>query len=539
MKKPVFLILVVIFLVALFLRLYKIGSVPPSPSLDEVSIGYNAYSILKTGEDEYGTKFPVLLRAYDDWRPALYVYLVIPFVNFFGLTVTSVRLPSVILSILVVAATYFLVVKIFSSWKYAIHLGLLSSLLLAINPWQIYLSRLGHEANAGFAFFVFSLFFFFRNNIYLFFTFLALSFVSYQSEKIFLPLFFIALVFLFKDRFLHRKKQVAIGVFIAVIVVFPFFKATLEPNALIRFKATNIIEANQERFQKEALILAENVKENNILGIIIHNRRLVAAKIVFEGYISHFNPVWLFFNPLADKHKVPGLGLFYLWEAPLLILGVFWLVKSKIDKKIKLLFLSWLFIAPLPGAITTDAPHAMRIYTFLPLPNILVGLGLVQIYLFFQRYKIQKGTLYILFVILVTVSILYFSYKYFIVFPKTQSSSFQYSLNQAVLFVLSNNKYYDKIVFSNKEELYQSYMFFLFHSKYNPTKYLSEGGTKSGGYAETHSFNKYEFRPIEWEKEEKNGTILFIGNPSEFPSAVAPLYSIRELNRIVSIEMVK
>lgn len=537
MKKPVFLILVVIFLVALFLRLYKIGSVPPSPSLDEVSIGYNAYSILKTGADEYGTKFPVLLRAYDDWRPALYVYLVIPFVNLFGLTVTAVRLPSVILSILAVVATYFLVVKIFSSWKYAIHLGLLSSLLLAINPWQIYLSRLGHEANAGFAFFVFSLFFFFRNNIYLFFIFLALSFVSYQSEKIFLPLFFIALVFLFKDRFLHRKKQVVIGVLIAVIVVFPFFKATLEPNALIRFKATNIIEANHERFQKEALILAENVKENNTLGIIIHNRRLVAAKIVFEGYISHFNPVWLFFNPLADKHKVPGLGLFYLWEAPLFILGFFWLIKSKIDKKIKLLFLSWLFIAPLPGAITTDAPHAMRIYTLLPLPSILAGLGLVQIYLFFQRYKIQKGIFYILFATTVIVSSLYFFYKYFIVFPKTQSSSFQYALSQTIPFVLRQDSIYNEIVFSNIDNLYQSYMFFLFFSKYDPFLYQQQGGTVSGGFAQTHSFDKYEFRPISYVSENE-GTLL-IGNISDFPIDKNPLRIFADLDKKEVIKIIE
>src|SRR3989338_6504816 len=98
----------IIFL-AVFLRLYNLSNVPPSVSLDEVSIGYNAFSILKTGADEYGVNFPLLLRAYDNWRPALYVYLVIPFVKIFGLNVVSVRLPSVILSVLTVVATYFLV----------------------------------------------------------------------------------------------------------------------------------------------------------------------------------------------------------------------------------------------------------------------------------------------------------------------------------------------------------------------------------------------------------------------------------------------
>ena len=111
MKK---IILFIIIAIAAFLRFYNISSVPPSASLDETSIGYNAYSILKTGADEYGTKFPILLRAYDDWRPALYVYLVIPFIKLFGLNVLAVRLPSVILSVLTVVATYFLTRKMFS-----------------------------------------------------------------------------------------------------------------------------------------------------------------------------------------------------------------------------------------------------------------------------------------------------------------------------------------------------------------------------------------------------------------------------------------
>ncbi|KKP95299.1 MAG: Glycosyl transferase family 39, partial [Candidatus Levybacteria bacterium GW2011_GWA2_36_13] len=101
---PLFLVI----LVAIFFRFYQLGSVPPQPTVDEVSLGYNAYSILNTGSDEYGTRLPVLLRAYDDYRPALYSYLAVPFVKFFGLNVVSVRLPSVVLSVLTVVAVYFL-----------------------------------------------------------------------------------------------------------------------------------------------------------------------------------------------------------------------------------------------------------------------------------------------------------------------------------------------------------------------------------------------------------------------------------------------
>jgi 4-amino-4-deoxy-L-arabinose transferase-like glycosyltransferase len=97
-KRTVIFFLCFIILFGLFLRVYKIDSIPPHPSLDEATIGYNAYSILHTGKDEFGNRWPILLRAYDDYRPALYVYLVIPFVWMLDLTVAAVRMPSVILS---------------------------------------------------------------------------------------------------------------------------------------------------------------------------------------------------------------------------------------------------------------------------------------------------------------------------------------------------------------------------------------------------------------------------------------------------------
>src|SRR5476651_2143259 len=100
--------LIAILLLAALLRFWQLGSVPASPDWDEAALGYNAYSILKTGRDEYGTWFPVSLRSFDDYKPPLYVYLTIPSVAIFGLNVWSTRLPAVIAGLLAVAGTYFL-----------------------------------------------------------------------------------------------------------------------------------------------------------------------------------------------------------------------------------------------------------------------------------------------------------------------------------------------------------------------------------------------------------------------------------------------
>ena len=87
-------ILILILALAAFLRLWSFGSVPPSASLDEASIGYNAYSVLKTGVDEFGS-FPIVSqRGYDDYRRSTYLFLVVPFVGLFGLNTAAVRFPA-------------------------------------------------------------------------------------------------------------------------------------------------------------------------------------------------------------------------------------------------------------------------------------------------------------------------------------------------------------------------------------------------------------------------------------------------------------
>lgn len=527
----------IILLTAVFFRFYQLSSVPPSASLDEVSIGYNAYSILKTGADEYGVKLPILLRAYDDWRPALYVYLVIPFIKLFGLNVLSVRLPSVILSVLTVIATYFLVKSFYRPLTLQSNvkiIALLSSFLLAISPWHIYISRLGHEVNAAFAFFIFGMYFFLKKRIYLWIIFFILSFISYQSEKIIIPIIVLGIFVIYRQELFQIKKKLIIAGIISLIILAPFIKETFSLNALIRFKATNIFDANKERFEKQALIFAKAVEKENILGKIIYNRKILAGQIFLENYISHFNPTWLFSNSSGDKHKVPGLGVLYLWEAPFIILGFIFLIKQKIDSKIKKLIILWIFVSPLPAALTTDAPHAMRTFTMLPIPQILGAFGIFQI-LKKQNLEqlsvkkililspspeikiIKQILIYFIMSLVFVGSIIYFYKQYFLVFPKTQSSSFQHVLYKAIPFVLEKEKSYNKIIFSNKGNLYQSYMFFLFYSQYDPFLYQKQGGTKSGGFSKEHSFGKYEFRSLQWEKENKNDKNLYIVNFAEIP----------------------
>lgn len=521
MKKIPFLLIVIVFL-AVVLRAYQLSAVPPSASLDEVSIGWNAYSILNTGGDGYGYKFPILLRAYDDWRPALYVYFVVPFIKFLGLNVLAVRLPSAIFGTIAVLATYFLVTELFTKYKYKKNLAFLSTFLFAVSPWSVYISRLGHEANAGFAFGIFAIVFFlkFKNslkNIYIYLSsiFFALSFYAYQSEKIFIPLIALTLGVLFRKKLLQAKLHVIFAALIALAILLPVIKETLSPNGLIRLRGTNAFDITQPIYVNAANERLEAKQNKDLIREILSNNRIISSQIFFENYISHFNPKWLFTNSGKDDFKAPGVGLLYLFELPFILIGLIFLLSRSFDKEVKIFLMIWILISPVAASISTGAPHVMRSYNFLPTFQILSSLGLLYMFSFIKKERTRK--LFVLAVaVIVTSSIYYFYKQYFIAFPKEQSSSFQYSLSKAVPYVLQNNTKFNKVVFSNRRNLSQSYMFFLFYSKYDPILYQKEGGTKSGGFEQIHKIGKYEFQIIDLKKISKN--VLYLGNPSESPT---------------------
>src|ERR1035437_10797756 len=107
-KRMVWIFLIGVIVLATVLRLWQLGSIPAPLDWDEAALGYDAYSILHTGNDQYGKFMPVVLRSLGDYKPALYTYLSIPSIATFGLNAFAVRLPSAIFGILSVLAVFFL-----------------------------------------------------------------------------------------------------------------------------------------------------------------------------------------------------------------------------------------------------------------------------------------------------------------------------------------------------------------------------------------------------------------------------------------------
>jgi len=94
-----------ILLLAFLLRFWQINKIP-SLNPDEAALGYNAYSLIRTGKDEHGASWPLHFKSFGDYKPGGYVYLAIPFVKVLGLTPLAVRLPNLIFSVLTILVLY-------------------------------------------------------------------------------------------------------------------------------------------------------------------------------------------------------------------------------------------------------------------------------------------------------------------------------------------------------------------------------------------------------------------------------------------------
>lgn len=522
--------LICVLLIASALRLWQLGAVPPSPDWDEAALGYNAYSILKTGKDEYGTRFPLSLRSYDDYKPPLYMYLTVPSVALFGLHTWSVRLPSAVAGVFAVLGVFYLVRELLSIVKgknnerYIQSLSLIAAFLLAISPWHVQFSRIAFEANIGVTLNIWAVALFFRclrlrKNLWISAVLFGLGMYAYHSERIFLPLLVALLAVSTYKELIKQKTNVAMFILVGLLTVLPLLPVFFTSSTLTRLRGTSSLADQTGLLRRSVAKLEHDRLLNDRFGMIVENRRIVWAATIFSGYVSHYSPKWLFLTGDNARHHAPDMGLLYLWELPFLLWGM--LAVSKKGGALAMILWGWFFIAPIAASPTTELPHAIRTLVFLPVFQIFTAFGITEaLYKFGNSNKnIWKKLLGLGYGVFVIAGIAYYLHMYFVHTNLEYSKYWQYGYKEAVQYSLRVKDKYQKIVIST--DLEQPHMFFLFFLKYDPVKYLEDGGTASGGFAEVRNrFDIYEFRPIDWEKETHDGTVLYIGTPLEIPEPI-------------------
>lgn len=512
-------ILAGIFLLGFILRVILLDISPPGFNADEAALGYNAYSILKTGKDEWGTSFPFVFRSFSDYKPGLYVYLALPFVAVLGLTEFAVRLPSILLGAFSIVLIYLLAKELFRKEVAA----KASAFLLSISPWHIHFTRGAWEANVATFFILLAVYAFvkaLKNHWFLWIS--SASFIAamytYQSPRVVVPVLVLLLIF-FYSRKLLIKKNILVAV-LAVILLLPLAFLLISTVGLARFQGISIFSdmgplnrVNEERGQHQDY--------SSFGSRFFHNKLEVYAGNFAGHYLDHFNPNFLFvYGDSLKRNKIPDIGQMHIFEIVTFFGGLYFLIRNKYPHA-KVVFL-WLMVAPLAAALTYQTPHALRAHNMvIPLALISgLGLGILREYLFCLARPLKYFTLGTL-VLVVGISFVGFLDRYYIHLPKQYALEWEYGFSQVIPIVVANQDKYQKIIITDRYD--QPYILFLFYSKYDPATYQHQTkqiGDNKFGFTTISSFDKYEFRPIGKEEISQSKDTLFVGTVQEIDESV-------------------
>lgn len=545
-KKYIFCLILIIFL-AFVLRFYKVTEVPPALNWDEVSIGYNAYSVLKTGKDEWNQPFPVHFKAYGEYKLPMQIYLSIPGIYFFGLNELGVRITPVIYGTLTVVVMFFLGRALFASEL----AGLAAAFLLGISPWHIQLTRASFESSLATFFISLGVWWLikgFKDQKWFVISVVpfALSVFTYNSARILTPLFLIAIVLLYWRILIKFKKIVAFSLIVFTILMLPLLPYLFSGERSARYKLVSITDdpglvqrINQDRGHS---------KLPQPLPRLIHNKITYVAFYASRNYIAHFTPQFLFISGAPHKqHHVQNMGELYYFQAPFLLLGLYVLFKQK--NKFRGLLSAWVLLAFVPVSVTNDSiPHALRTLIAVPFYQLVSGLGVVFSLKWFSKWSVSAKVLSVaVLVAIVGVSISWYLYNYYVIYPKSYSRDWQYGYKQAVSYINQHKDEYDMIVFSRHYG--EPHMFTLFYLNYDPSKYQTGPNLErieTNNWVWVLRFDKFYFPDLGDQgtqqkdilEQYKGKRILFIGKSGDFPLGGRKLEEIRFLDGNTAFEIV-
>lgn len=518
-----FIVFISVCILGIFFRFYQLGINPPSLDWDEASLGYNAYSILKTGADEYGNKFPLNIRSFDDYKPPLYVYLTVPSIAIFGLNEFSVRLPSAVLGILAVILTYFLVKELFIARKDNEIIALTSAFFMGISPWHLQFSKAAFEGNIGLTFFILGLFFFLKGLKHKWFlVFSAISYVlsmySYHSFRLLVPIIIIASIIIFYHDLWQKRILAIIALFFVILFSAPIFYSVWSLSGSGARLSMVTIFSKDSYLQTSIKRLELDKKNGDLLGEVLDNRRVVYFFSLVKGYLDHFNPDFLFLHGDGGKqHHAVDMGMLYLFELPFIVIGFIWMVQ-KLNKTI-LFFLLYFFLSPIASAISTGTPHPVRAIAMIPALHIFTAFGIVTSYSWIQKRKsILKLSFISIALLLLIFNILYYLHQYYVHTPIEYGYFWQYGNKEAVDFAIRSENKYDKIIMTYAYD--QPYIYYLFYGKVDPSWYQKNWDYNKNGKIDRFKriIGKYEFRPIQFDSDIRLAKVLLIGTPEEIPS---------------------
>ncbi len=500
-------LLILIITLALVLRVVNLSTNPPGLNWDEVSMGYSAYSLLKTGADEWGVKYPILFRSYGEWKSPVYIYLLMPFIKIFGLSAWGVRLPAALFGVISVYLTYLIGRKLYSD-----KVGLWAAFLLAVSPWHLMLSRPGYEAGVALALVLTGIYLMLKEKPILSALPFGLAIHTYHSAKIIVPI--IVVYFAITSFKKLGFKKLFITALILGLFALPIVMDLMSGKSQKRYAQVGITTDAElvERFFK----YRNTFPLGDLGGKLVFNKYTFFLVKGFSNWTSYLSPHFLLGpESIRSQHSIPFRGVLYFTEFGLMVYGLLTILKKErgIGCYLPIIMIAIGFIPP---ALTKDAYHVLRSILTLPWWQILAAIGLVEL----QKNKFK----YLKFVYwLLIMEVVIFVMTYFLWYPKAFAKDWQFGYKEVVQYIGQTSTNYDKVVFTKTYG--EPQIFVAFYSRLDPIIYQEASKHwltyESLGFPwldqlPSYNLDKFTFENIRYMGGNRDARILYVGKLDDF-----------------------
>lgn len=374
MKTNIFRITILVIFFSFVIRFINLGF--PIFTNEEARIAHRAYTLVNTGRDELGRKYPLIFNALDDYQLPLVSYITMTGVAIFGKTDLGVRIPFVLIGTLLV----FLMFKISKFFSTDFKFRYISAFIVATSPVLAYLSKIPNDAIVLTLLFVL-LFYLITNNknaVIIILTMVLAALTSKFTWFILLPFIFYT-IWLSKLSIRSKKGYFLLGASLLITVI-----------AFLLF--LNIPQSRRSLLENNFSILSDITIQNGVNRLRGQGMqsnwpppvdRLLFNKLNFLivgllHWTSHLNLTILF----GQFDEMGKLGFSYLgaWVKILIVpffLGLYLIIKKEDQRAKKLLFLP--FLLTFPSIFIYPNFTIELIVVTLPFIAILISFGCLHI----------------------------------------------------------------------------------------------------------------------------------------------------------------
>ena len=361
-KSLILIILLILF--GAIIRVALIDKVPNALNVDEVSAGYESYSVLNYGVDRNGNFLPVHFVAWGSGQNVLYSYLMMPFILIFGLNAVSIRLPMALIGVLALFIFYKLIKNV-ENKKVAI-IGLS---FLVICPWHIMKSRWGLESNILPELILLSSFILIKyiktknaKLLYLFSLVLGISTYAYGTSYFFVPVFLgITLIYLLYKKNIKISQAIKTllitGIIASPLIIFTIINTFDLPQIDLGFMTIPRLTAN--RYQEVSSVFSGSFLKNSL------NNFIESIKIV------------IFQNDKLEWNALRWYGICYIFSIPFMILGMFMNFRKNKDNISKNIINIWFISSLLLMFVCEPNINRINVIMFPIIYYVVIGISVV------------------------------------------------------------------------------------------------------------------------------------------------------------------